>query len=147
MKALVKRKKEECWRKFCEDSGEKNPWEIVRWARDPFRPGEWMGVLKDAGGILLGSDQEKVDGFVRDIFEEEEEGGRPRWERTYPEWPLQEETLREMILKAIRGTSNKSVAGPDGIGYHLIQLVLGTRLGLELVELIMDHLRRGRSTS
>ena len=25
MKALVKRKKEQCWRKFCEESGEKNP--------------------------------------------------------------------------------------------------------------------------
>ena len=48
MKALVKRKKEECWRKFCEESGEKNPWEVVRWARDPFRLGERMGALKDA---------------------------------------------------------------------------------------------------
>ena len=48
-----------------------------------------------------------------------------------------------MVLKAIQGTSNKSVAGPDGIGYRLIKLVLGTRLGLELVELIIDHLRRG----
>ena len=44
-----------------------------------------MGVLKDAGGTLLGSNQEKIDGFVWDIFEEEEEGRRPRWERAYPE--------------------------------------------------------------
>ena len=48
-----------------------------------------------------------------------------------------------MVLKAIRGTSNRSAAGPDGIGYRLIKLVLGTRLGMELVDLIVDHLRRG----
>ena len=48
-----------------------------------------------------------------------------------------------MVLRAIQGTSNKSVAGPDGISHRLIKLVLGTRLGTELVELIVDHLRRG----
>ena len=77
MKALVKKKKETCWQRFCEESGEKNPWEVVRWARDPFCLGERMGVLKDSGGTLLGSNQEKVDGFVRDILGKEEEGGRP----------------------------------------------------------------------
>ena len=102
-----------------------------------------MGVLKDAGGTLLGSNQEKVDGFVRDIFGEEEDGEGPEWEKAYPEWPLQEGTLQGMVLKAIQGTSNKSAAGPDGIGYHLIKLVLGTRLGRELVELIVDRLRKG----
>ena len=75
MKALIKRKKEACWRKFCEESGDKNPWEIVGWARDPFHLGERMEVLKDARGTLLGSNQEKVAGFVRDIFGEEGEGG------------------------------------------------------------------------
>ena len=34
--------------------------------------------MKDTGGTLLGSDQEKMDGFVWDFFGEEEEGGRPR---------------------------------------------------------------------
>ena len=102
-----------------------------------------MELLKDVGGILLDSDEEKVDGFVRDIFGEEEDSGRPRWERAYPEWPLQDETLKGMVQKAIQGTSNKSVAGPDEMGYSLIKLVLGTRLGMELVELIVDRLRRG----
>ena len=102
-----------------------------------------MGVLKDTMGTLLGSNQEKVDGFVRDIFGEEEEGGNQGWERAYPEWPMEEGTLREMVLKAIRGTSNKSAAGPDGIGYCMIKLVLGTRLGAELVGLIVDRLQQG----
>ena len=52
---------------------------------------------------------------------------------------MKEGTLKEMVLRVIRGTSNKSAAG---IGYRLInlKLVLGTRLGAELVELIVDRL-------
>ena len=48
-----------------------------------------------------------------------------------------------MVLKAIRGTSNKQGAGPDGIGYRLIKLILGTRLGKKLITLIVDHLGGG----
>ena len=143
IKAMIRGKKKACWRKFCEETGDKNPWEVVRWARDPFRLGERMGILKDAKGTLLGSNQEKVVGFVRAIIGEDEEGGSPGWERAYHEWPLKDGTLKEMVLKAIRGTSNKSAAGPDGIGYRLIKMVLGTRLGMELVELIVDRLQRG----
>ena len=143
MKALIRRKKEACWRKFCEESGDKNPWEVVRWARDPFRLGKRMGVLRDAAGTQLASNQEKVDGFVCDIFGREEGGVKPNWEREYPEWPLRAGTLEDMVLTSIRGTSNKSAAGPDGIGYRLIKLVLGTRLGRKLVALIVDHLQKG----
>ena len=31
--------------------------------------------MRNAGGTMLASNQEKVDGFVRDIFGEEEENG------------------------------------------------------------------------
>ena len=56
---------------------------------------------------------------------------------------MRDGTLQERVLVAIRGTSNKSAAGPDGIGYHMIKLIAGTRLGRELVALIVDHLERG----
>ena len=65
------------------------------------------------------------------------------WERDYPEWPLRAGTLYGMVLSAIRGTSNMSAAGPDGIGYRLIKLILETRLGKEQVALIVDHLESG----
>src|SRR4029077_18306037 len=42
MRYLVKEKKEKCWRRFCEESGEKDPWEVVRWAKDPLRLKERM---------------------------------------------------------------------------------------------------------
>ena len=115
----------------------------MRWARDPFRLGEQMGVLRDAAGTQLASSQEMVDGFMRDIFGKEEGGVKPNWEKEYPEWPLRAGTLEDMVLSAIRGTSNKSAAGPNGIGYRLIKLVLGTRLGRELVTLIVDQLQKG----
>ena len=35
MKRLVKERKDQCWRTFCEKSGMQSPWEVVRWARDP----------------------------------------------------------------------------------------------------------------
>ena len=104
MKAMIRRKKEACWRKFCEESGDKNPWEVVRWARDPFRLGERMSVLRDAAGTQLASNQEKVDGFVYDIFGGEEGGAQPNWEKEYPEWPLSAGTLEGMVMNAIRGT-------------------------------------------
>ena len=35
MKRLVKEKKDQCWRAFCEDSGLRDPLEVVWYARDP----------------------------------------------------------------------------------------------------------------
>ena len=72
MKGLIRKKKEACWQRFREESGDRNPWEVVRWAKDPFRLGERMRVLRDAEGTQLDSSQEKVDGFVRDVFREED---------------------------------------------------------------------------
>ena len=105
-------------------------------------PQEQKGVLRDAEGTQLDSSQEKVDGFVRDIFGEEDQWEIPGSKREYPEWPMKDRTLQERVLMAIRGTSNKLAAGPDGIGYCLIKLIAGTRLGRELVTLIVDHLER-----
>ena len=30
MKQIMKDKKEKCWRQFCEEHGERDPWEIVK---------------------------------------------------------------------------------------------------------------------
>ena len=37
MKGLVSEKKYRCSRDFWEDSGLQDPWEVIRWARDPWR--------------------------------------------------------------------------------------------------------------
>lgn len=74
MKALVREKKETCWRRFCEENREKDPWELIRWAKDPLRLKERMGRLVDREGSALNSDQDKANGFIRNIFGTPEEG-------------------------------------------------------------------------
>ena len=45
--------------------------------------------------------------------------------------------------EALRGTSNTSAAGPDGIRYWLIEVVHLLRLGRDLVEEIAENLADG----
>ena len=30
MRTMVREKKKDCWKKFCEENGEKDPWEVVK---------------------------------------------------------------------------------------------------------------------
>jgi len=48
------------------------------------------------------------------------------------------------VRKVLSGTSNSSVLGPDGIGYRLIKMVIGTKLGDELIKEMVENLARGR---
>jgi len=48
------------------------------------------------------------------------------------------------VRKALSRTSNSSVPGPDGIGYRLIKMVMGTKLGDELMKEVVRNLIRGR---
>ena len=36
---LIRDGKRKCWEDFCTESGEQSPWEVVRWAKDPWRCG------------------------------------------------------------------------------------------------------------
>ena len=40
---LIEERKQKCGEDFCTASGEKSPWEVVRWAKDPWRPKQRMG--------------------------------------------------------------------------------------------------------
>ena len=68
---LIRDGKRKCWEDFCTESGEKSPWEVVRWAKDPWRLKERMGRLRGTDGEWLESERDKVDGLVRDLFGEE----------------------------------------------------------------------------
>ena len=48
------------------------------------------------------------------------------------------------MRKALSRTSNLSALGPDGIGYRLIKMVMGTKLGDELMKEVAGNLTRGR---
>ena len=54
------------------------------------------------------------------------------------------EELEEKVRGALRGTSNRSTPGPDGISYRFIKMVLDTKLGRELIREVAMTLREGR---
>ena len=37
MRFMVRDKKKECWKRFCEENREKDPQEVVKWAKDLWR--------------------------------------------------------------------------------------------------------------
>ena len=74
MRRMVREKKKECWHSFCEENGDKDPWEIVKWAKDPWHLKASMGDLTDVNGVNLNTTKAKVEGIVRDHFGWREEG-------------------------------------------------------------------------
>jgi len=76
MRTLVRTKKKECWQAFCEDNEEKDPWEIVKWAKDPWHLIATMGDLTDTAGVPLKMDCEKKKGLIRDHFGWRNEGSK-----------------------------------------------------------------------
>jgi len=130
-------------------TGEKDLWEIVKWAKDPWHLKATMGDLTDTTGVPLKTDNEKKNGLIRDHFgwrnevrkvdEEEEERER------YPGLTgINQEKMEELVRKALAGTSNRAAPGPDGIGYKLIKRVLDLKLGRELIGEVAENLIKGR---
>ena len=68
---MIQDGKRKCREDFCTESGEKSPWEVVRWAKDPWRLRERIGRLRGVDGAWLQSEGDKVDGLVRDLFGKE----------------------------------------------------------------------------
>ena len=112
--------------------------EIVKWAKDPWPLKAMMGDLTGTAGVPIKTDNQKKNGLIRDHFgwrnegrkvdEEEEERER------YPGLTgISQEKMKQMVRKALAGTSNKSVPGPDGIGYKMIKRVLDLELGREII--------------
>ena len=101
-----------------------------------------MGWLRGPDGVWLESARQKVGGLVKNLFGEESaqatfivEGGG--------ECPYSEEEVMGWVRAALSGMKNNSAAGPDGVGYRLIKLVLDTRLGTEVLGEVVATLRGG----
>ena len=142
LRNLIREGKRKCWVDFCTESREKSPWEVVRWAKDPWRLKERIGRLRGTDGEWLETERDKVDGLVRDVFGEEaaqdDMGMKERGE-----CPYGTDEVMEWVRDALSGTKNNSAAGPDGIGYRLIKAIRDTRLGNELLGEIVAALRGG----
>ena len=140
LRNLIRDGKRKCWEDFCTESGEKSPWEVVRLARDPRRLKERMGRLRGADGAWLESEGEKVNGLVRDLFEEEAAQAAMDI-GDGEECPYGTDEVMKWVCDAVSGTKNNSAAGPDGVGYRLIKAIRDTRLGSELLGEVVSVLR------
>ena len=103
-----------------------------------------MGRLKDASGRWLERDKERVTCLVSVVFgglgEVGDEGGDIVG---YGVCPISPEEIELSVGRALKKTKNRSAAGPDGIRYRLIKVVLDTHLGHELVEEMVYNLTQG----
>ena len=117
MQQMAKKKKEECWRRFTEEYGERDPWEVARLARDPWRLQFSMQELNDNEGNPLITDREKAEALGKRHFHwdkdgrqledtEAEEGGREieelgelEEERVTPSYSKEE--LKSKLRKAL----------------------------------------------
>ena len=101
-----------------------------------------MGRLRGTDGEWLESEEDKVDGLVRDLFGDETAQDSMRM-REREDCPYGTDEVMEWVRGALSGTKNNSAAGPDGVGYRLIKAVRDTRLGNELLEEVVAALRGG----
>ena len=62
LKKLIRRKKRECWGKFLQENGRKDPWEVVRIVKDPFHIKTRLHSIKD-GDQVLTSQQDILEAF------------------------------------------------------------------------------------
>jgi len=88
-----------------------------------------------------------VTGLVKDHFEWRDDGKEveeaEREERESGPMDRQGQ-LEEEMRKALSGTSNSSTPGLDGIGYRLIKMIMGMKLGDELMKEVARNLARGK---
>ena len=119
----------------------------MRWAKDPWRLKTRMRNLKDKEGRALGSEKEKVEGLVRDLFgwregmTDLEETGSAGRERGVEEV----ERMMALVVRALMGTKNSSAPGPDGVSYRLIKAVRDTPLGQGVMREVAESLLEGRT--
>ena len=147
MKRMVAEKEERCWRTFCKEHRHKDLWEIVRWAKDPRRLKTRIWNLKDRERRVLSSEEEKVEGLVRDLFGWRE--GTIDLEETQAvkrEWGVKDiEETKVFVEKALIGTKNSSAPGPDWVSYQLIKAVRDTPLGQGVIKEVAESLLEGRT--
>ena len=122
MKRMVRMKKDQCCRAFCEDSGLQSPWEVVRWARDPWREKERMTRLRGSNGVWLESEEDRVRCLVSEVFVVTAKATESQ------PWgaegcPMSKEDLEESVRHALGRTKNGLAPGPYGISYKLIKAV------------------------
>jgi len=146
IRRMVKEKKIKYWQKFCEKNRKKDPLEITKWAKDPWRLKGSMRKLTSQDGTELSTEKDKVQGLVKDHFgwndnrrkvDEEEEVDNKRE-------IAKAEEIRRWAKEALSKTSNASAVGLNGISYRFIKAIMRTELEEELIDEVTRNIQHGR---
>ena len=110
LKHMIGEKKHKCWQRFCEEHGYKDPREIVRWVKDLWRLKTGMRRLKTKEGRELMTEQEKVQGWVQDLFGWDEDSQPTTTtihdERLNETVDGEKKIMIKQVRKALNGTLN-----------------------------------------
>ena len=143
-KWMIREKKRNCWQKFVKEHGTKDPWEVVRLAKNPWGSKSRMKTLKDPDGKVI-KEEDRAGALEKAHFlwhdREAEEGEENRREDAPG---LGREELKDKVLDALSRTSNTSAPGPDGISYKIIKWVNKSLLGEYLIDDVVDNLMEGK---
>ena len=153
MERMIRESKAETWRKFLEENGEKDPWDVVRLAKNPWgRQGQGMKDITDEEGRVWHEDSDKVQAISARNFGWNNEGRCFDHDfdianiRNTPAANGDPAIVAEMAIKvrtALSGTSSSSSPGPDGISYRFIKAIKDTTLGDMLFQEIGEVLATG----
>ena len=134
----MKEKKKECRKKFGKENEEKDPWEVVKWAKDSGRIREVMKTFRGVNNNLRNMDEEKAEDFISDHFVWNEETRTvDKKEETGAGREIEEGALEKMVTKveiALSGTTNSSALRIDSVSYRFIEVIKYTILGEKLLE-------------
>ena len=144
LKWMIREKKRNCWQKFLKEHGTKDPWEVVRLAKNPWGLKSRMKTLRDLNAKVI-EEEDRAEALEKAHFlwqeretEEEEE------DRREDALGLGREELKDQVLDALSRTSNTSVPGPDGISYKIIKWANKSVLGEYLIDDVVDNLMEGK---
>jgi len=128
---LIKNKKRACWRKFLQENGHRDPWNVVWIAKDPLHTKARLHTLTD-GNKELSSPQEILQAFRNQhLLKDEYPATTPSPPVGLPQrayLPASLSTVRNIQI-ALSRTSNNSAPGPDRISYRLLKILQDTPLG------------------
>ena len=138
--SAIKKAKSECWNQFLEDADGKDIFKAFQYTKS--RKVERLPILEhgDKKAITF---QEKCDAFMSVLFQKPPTSGNISWEN-YQEnsqwtWP---KVTKDEVQQAIFTSSTTKAAGPDGIGFLILQKLFPV-LEKHLVKLYQALVRAG----
>ena len=140
MKRMIREKKRACWQRFLNENGSKDPWEVIRMAKNPWGRKERMKVLKTLEGEEI-PEVEQGAAMEKAHFRWDKTKVAKGWEAQGP--GIEKQELQTNVYTALSGTSNTSAPGPDGISYKTHKAANKTPLGKVLMEQVVQQLATG----